>query len=74
MKAEILVMRGAAQRLGFSLNVAQVPETITHVNRGLFDHVYMDALFKYGVEQGKAGNGFASAPTGSVDLRTSTPQ
>jgi hypothetical protein len=74
LRAEILVMRGAAQRIGFNLNVAQVPETFTQVNRGLFDHVYMDALFKYGVEQGKSGAGFASLPAGTVDLRSSNPQ
>jgi hypothetical protein len=74
MRAEVLVMRTAAQRLGFNLSIAQVPDSFAIPNRGLFDHVYMEALFKYGVEQGKSGAGFSNLPTGSVDLRSSTPQ
>src|SRR5215470_9837727 len=60
LKAELLLVSANAERLGLNLNVAQVPETFNHPNRGLFDHVYMDALFKYGVEQAQKGTGFAS--------------
>ena len=60
LKAELLLVTTSAQRLGLNLNVAYVPETFNHPNRGLFDHVYMEALFKYGVEQAQKGTGFAS--------------
>jgi len=70
LKAELLLMTTSAQRLGLNLSVAYVPETFNHANRGLFDHVYMDALFKYGVEQAQKGNGFASTPTGAVERRS----
>jgi predicted patatin/cPLA2 family phospholipase len=65
LKAELLLVSASAHRLGLNLNVAYVPETFNHPNRGLFDHVYMDALFKYGVEQAQKGNGFASSMAGA---------
>jgi predicted patatin/cPLA2 family phospholipase len=60
LKAELLLVTASAHRLGLNLNIAYVPETFNHPNRGLFDHVYMEALFKYGVEQAQKGTGFAS--------------
>jgi hypothetical protein len=73
LKAELLLMNASAPRLGLTLNVAQVPEAFNFPNRGLFDHVYMDALFKHGVEQAVKGTAFASAPPGSVERRTDNP-
>jgi predicted patatin/cPLA2 family phospholipase len=73
LKAELLLMNANAPRLGLNLNVAQVPDSFNFPNRGLFDHVYMDALFKYGVEQAMKGTAFASAPTGSVERRSDNP-
>ena len=48
LKAELLLVNASAHRLGLNLNVAYVPEAFNHPSRGLFDHAYMDALFKYG--------------------------
>jgi predicted patatin/cPLA2 family phospholipase len=73
LKAELLLMTASAQRLGINLSVAQVPESFSFPNRGLFDHVYMDALFKYGVEQALKGTAFANNPTGSVERRSDNP-
>ena len=73
LKAELLLMNASAQRLGLNLSIAQVPDSFNFPNRGLFDHVYMDALFKYGVEQAMKGAAFASAPSGSVERRSDNP-
>lgn len=72
LKAELLLITTNAQRLGFNLDVAYVPETFNHANRGLFDHVYMDALFKYGVEQSSKGAAFTSTPAGAAERRSET--
>ena len=70
LKAELLLVTASAHRLGLNLNVAYVPETFNHPNRGLFDHVYMEALFKYGVEQAQKGTGFASTADGMIQRRS----
>ena len=71
LKAELLLLNANAQRLGLNLNVAYVPEAFNHPNKGLFDHVYMDALFKYGAEQAQKGTGFASTASGGALERRS---
>jgi len=70
LKAELLLVTANAQRLGLNLNVAYVPETFNQPNRGLFDHVYMEALFKYGVEQAQKGTGFANAAAAALQRRS----
>jgi predicted patatin/cPLA2 family phospholipase len=70
LKAELLLVSASAHRLGLNLNVAYVPETFNHPNRGLFDHVYMDALFKYGVEQAQKGTGFAGMAGAGLERRS----
>jgi len=73
LKAELLLVNASAHRLGLNLNVAYVPEAFNHPSRGLFDHAYMDALFKYGVEQAQKGTGFASSTaTGGLERRSET--
>jgi predicted patatin/cPLA2 family phospholipase len=74
LKAELLLLHANADRLGLNLNVAHVPDSFEQVNRGLFDHVYMEALFKYGVEQAMNGTAFANGLTGSVERRSDNPQ
>ncbi len=70
LKAELLLVTTSAPRLGVNLNVAYVPETFNHPNHGLFDHGYMDALFKYGVEQSSKGEGFTGKPAGAGERRS----
>ena len=70
LKAELLLVTASAQRLGLNLNVAYVPDTFNQPNRGLFDHVYMEALFKYGVEQAQKGTGFANAAAAALQRRS----
>ena len=53
-----LNVRETARQLGVGLNIAHVPEDFMEVNRGLFDHVYMQALFRYGAEQAMNGRVF----------------
>ena len=73
LKAELLLVNASAHRLGLNLNVAYVPEAFNHPSRGLFDHAYMDALFKFGVEQAQKGTGFASSTaTGGLERRSET--
>ena len=73
LKAELLLVNASAHPLGLNLNVAYVPEAFNHPSRGLFDHVYMDALFKYGVEQAQKGTGFASSTAaGGLERRSET--
>jgi predicted patatin/cPLA2 family phospholipase len=72
LKAELLLVNASAQRLGLNLNVAHVPEAFSQPSRGLFDHVYMDALFKYGVEQAQKGTAFASSTATGLERRSET--
>jgi predicted acylesterase/phospholipase RssA len=74
IKAELLLMRATAQRLGVNMNIAHVPEGFSEVNRGLFDHIYMEALFKYGAEQAMKGAAFETVAKASVEPTGSTPQ
>jgi hypothetical protein len=73
LRAEILLLKTGAQRLGLSLSVAHVPEGFQEVNRGLFDHVYMEALFKYGAEQAMKGSAFETVAKAAIERRTDTP-
>ena len=74
LRAELLIVAGNAQRLGVNVKVAQVSETFQQPARGLFDHVYMQALFNYGVEQAAKGTAFESVTTASIELRGDDPQ
>jgi predicted acylesterase/phospholipase RssA len=58
LRAELMLITASARQLGIGLNVAHVPEDFTEVNRGLFDHIYMQALFRYGAEQAMNGQVF----------------
>jgi hypothetical protein len=58
LRAEILLTVTAAQRLGLTLHVAHIPTEFEHPARGAFDPDYMRALFDFGAEQAKKGNGF----------------
>src|SRR5262249_13826875 len=73
LKAELLLVNASAHRLGLNLNVAYVPDAFNQPSKGLFDHVYMDALFKYGVDQAQKGTGFAGSTTGGgLERRSET--
>ena len=58
LRAELMLVTASARQLGIGLNVAHVPEDFTEVNHGLFDHAYMQALFRYGAEQAMNGQVF----------------
>jgi hypothetical protein len=70
IQAEVLLIKGAAQRLGFELNIAHVPESFPEVNRGLFDRAYMEALLRYGAEQAMKGAAFETAHGPSPERRS----
>jgi predicted patatin/cPLA2 family phospholipase len=74
LKAELLLLAAGAQRLGATFSAASMPDTFTQVNRGLFDHEYMRALFEFGAERAKNGSAFESLPPRLPELRTGTPQ
>ena len=71
LKVQLLLMTGMAERIGLDVRATYVPETFNHANRGLFDHVYMEALFNFGLEQAAKGAAFAAAP---VERRPDNPR
>ncbi len=74
LRAELLLVTAGAQRLGLKLSVAYVPETFQELNRGLFDHIYMQALFDFGAEQAKKGAAFENILAGAAERRTDAPR
>ena len=74
LRAELLLMKAGAQRLGLNLNIAQVPDDFPEVNKGLFDHVYMEALFRYGADRAMKGAAFETVAKASIERRSDNPQ
>jgi len=58
LRAEIMLIYVAAQKHGIGLRVAHVDESFNFPSRGPFDGKYMQALFDFGIEQGKKGTAF----------------
>lgn len=58
LRGEVMRIAAAAARRNLSLRVAMVPPAFTEQPRGMFDPVYMKALFEHGVAQGKSGAAF----------------
>jgi hypothetical protein len=58
LRVELLLTLAAAQKLGITVNVAQIDPDFDHPSRGAFDPDYMQALYQLGVEQAKAGKAF----------------
>jgi Patatin-like phospholipase len=56
----------AAQKAGIPLEVTYVDEGFAQVGRGLFDPKYMNALYDYGVAQGRRENRFHKGPPTST--------
>ena len=52
----------AAQKAGIPFNVTYVDEGFDQVGRGLFDPKYMNALYDYGLAQGRSDNRFRAGP------------
>jgi hypothetical protein len=69
----------AAQKAGIGFNVTFIDDTFTQVGRGLFDPKYMNALYDFGLAQGRGNNRFhhglalPSAPQAPASLPSSTP-
>jgi predicted acylesterase/phospholipase RssA len=58
LRIELLLTLEAAQKQGWSLNVAQIDPEFQHPSRGAFDPEYMKALFDFAVEKAKKGDVF----------------
>ena len=58
LRAELMLVTASARQLGIGLNIAHVPQDFTEANRGLFDHVYMQALFRHGADEAMNGRVF----------------
>ena len=71
LRAELMLMSAGAQRYGIGLRVAHVDPAFSHPSRGPFDGKYMQALFEFGIEQGKKGTAFEDGPLG-LSLRGSS--
>jgi hypothetical protein len=52
----------AAQKAGIPFNVTYVDDGFDQVGRGLFDPKYMNALYDYGLAQGRGENRFRKGP------------
>jgi hypothetical protein len=61
LRAEMMIIYAGAQKHGIGLSVAQLDPSFDFPSRGPFDGKYMQALFDYGMEQGKKGTAFADA-------------
>ena len=71
LRAEIMLMQVGAQRLGIGLRVAHLDPAFNHPSRGPFDGKYMQALFDFGVEQGRrVPPSRTCCPTGPCGART----
>jgi hypothetical protein len=53
----------AAQKAGIPFNVTYVDEGFGQVGRGIFDPKYMNALYDYGLAQGRSDSRFRKAPS-----------
>lgn len=52
----------AAQKAGIPFNVTYVDDGFDQVGRGIFDPKYMNALYDYGLAQGRSDNRFRKGP------------
>ena len=52
----------AAQKAGIPLNLTYVDDGFAQVGRGLFDPKYMNALYEYGLTQGRSETRFRKGP------------
>ena len=57
-RLELALASLAAQRAGIGFQLTFVDSGFDKVGRGLFDPEYMNALFQYGVAQGRQANRF----------------
>lgn len=69
LRVELLLTLAAAQKQGIALSVAQIDPGFTHPSRGAFDPDYMQALYKLGLEQAKAGKAFETVAADAPELR-----
>jgi predicted acylesterase/phospholipase RssA len=74
LRAELLLITTAAQRLGLAFDAAYIPDSFQQISRSLFDGEYMEALYKLGAERAKAGMAFEGITQKSLELRTGSPQ
>jgi predicted acylesterase/phospholipase RssA len=70
LRVELLLTLAAAQKLGITVNVAQIDPEFDHPSRGAFDPDYMQALYQFGVEQAKAGKAFETVAADTPELRS----
>jgi predicted acylesterase/phospholipase RssA len=63
-RAEIAIVRAAAQRSSISCQVATIDERFSHSRHGPFDPDYMRALFDLGFRQARDGAAFGTGPGG----------
>lgn len=63
LRIELLLTLEAAQKQGWSLNVAQIDPEFQHPSRGAFDPEYMKALFDFAVDKAKKGSVFEAVVT-----------
>jgi len=74
LQAELLLVKAGAQRAGFELNLAYIPDAFREPNRSLFDREYMQPCSPMAPSTPKKGTAFESAITGALELRTNTPK
>jgi hypothetical protein len=61
LRAEVMLIQVAAQRHAIALHIAHVDSAFNVPSRGPFDGKYMQALYDFGVADGKKGTAFEKA-------------
>ena len=61
LRAEVMLIQVAAQRHAIALHIAYVDSAFNVPSRGPFDGKYMQALYDFGVADGKKGTAFEKA-------------
>jgi hypothetical protein len=61
LRAEVMLIQVAAQRHSIALHIAYVDSAFNVPSRGPFDGKYMQALYDFGVADGKKGTAFEKA-------------
>jgi predicted patatin/cPLA2 family phospholipase len=73
-RSAAILIAGAARRAGTEFNVAYVDQGFDFPSRGLFDPVYMNALFEAGLKQGRSAEPFRHSMPDAARPEASPPQ
>jgi hypothetical protein len=61
LQSEVSLLSVAGQRLGVSLQIAQIDPSFNYPSHGPFDGKYMQALYEFGLRASQKGSVFKNA-------------